>query len=493
MTDDGGGTLRTDAPAPDGMQLLGHDIRSAVSDVIGGLRLMDRDTLPPDSRAQFDRVHAASELLARLVEELLDGTPRDTAGPVGNLNLRRFLDDELRRWHGAAQGTGTGVTLDRAADLPEIVQLNLLHLRRIVANLMGNALRHAEGGRVTLGAELAGDGALSIRVTDNGRGFPPDLLPDLFKPAIRGDDGIPGTGMGLHIASAHAEAIGGTLDARNGPHGGAQVTLTIPRDVWLRPEEPEGGLPDLGGARILVADDSRANLLLVRAMLTRLGAECETARDGIEALNWLARERFDLALIDIEMPSLGGIEVLRSERLRQARGIAPPTSMVAMTAYVLRDNRDVIFDAGADGILAKPLGSIEDFGKAIRHYLDLAPDAAAWTPDTAPALSAVTLAELMRAAGPEFEGQLLDRLREDLEMVARNLKDAVADADLAAILSQTHILLSLSSAVGALPTQEAARRLNHAASREDPEALRAASRLCLSRLAQLRSDLDAAH
>ena len=84
--------------APDGMQLLAHDIRSAVSDVIGGVRLMDRDTLPDDALQQLDRVQAASELLARLVEELLGGTPRDTVGLVGNLNLNRFLDDEVRRW-----------------------------------------------------------------------------------------------------------------------------------------------------------------------------------------------------------------------------------------------------------------------------------------------------------------------------------------------------------------------------------------------------------
>ena len=476
--------------APDGMQLLAHDIRSAVSDVIGGVRLMDRDTLPDDALQQLDRVQAASELLARLVEELLGGTPRDTVGLVGNLNLNRFLDDEVRRWHGAAHGTGTKVTLDRAANLPSIVQINLLHLRRIVSNLMGNALRHAEGGRVTLGAELYSHGeTLSISVSDNGKGFPPDLLPVLFEPAARGEGGAPGTGMGLHIAAAHAKAIGGILSAANVATGGARVTLTLPKAVWCRADDPDDTLSDLRGYRVLVADDSATNRTLVRGMLTRLGAECELARDGIEALNWMARERFDLVLVDIEMPVLGGLDVLRSERLRQARGIAPPTSMLAMTAYVLRDNRDVIYEAGADGILAKPLGSIEDFSKTIHHYLKIAPDPSGWAPEMAPALSAVTLSELMSAAGPEFQNQLLDRLREDLAMVERYLKEALVAGDVPAIRSQTHILLSLSSAIGALPLQEAARHLNQIGRDGDPDSMRSAGKVCLERLAQLRHEL----
>ncbi|SFI45110.1 hybrid sensor histidine kinase/response regulator [Jannaschia pohangensis] len=486
----------TDAPRPiaeveppDEMQLLGHDIRSAVSDVIGGLRLIQRDGLPDPCLAQFDRVQAASEVLARLVEELLGGTPGDTVGEVGNLNLPRFLDDELRRWHGVAQAMDVKVTLDRNANLPDIVRLPLLQLRRILANLMGNALRHSNGTKVVLGAELYRDRTLSICITDNGGGFAPDLLPRLFDAGVRGDGGQPGTGMGLHIASAHAQALGGRLTVGNLPTGGARVTLTIPEAIWMRPADTSDSLPDLSGSRILVADDTATNRLLIQGMLTRMGAECEFARDGIEAMNWLARERFDLALVDIEMPTLGGLDVIRAERLRQARGVAPPTAMVAMTAYVLRDNRDAMIEAGAEGILAKPIGNIEMFGRAIAAWLAAAPDAAKWRPESAPALSAATLAELMMAAGPDHQVELVARLREDLDLVDRHLRDAVETGDMSAIRSQTHVLLSLSSAVGALPTQTAARKLNRACHEDDAEVVRAATLTCLDCLAALRAEL----
>lgn len=478
---------------PDRRELLAHDIRSAMSDVIGGIRLVDRERLPDAALEQIDRAQAAAELLARLVEELLADAPREPAGAVGNLNLARFLDDELRRWHGVARASGGRVTLDRAADVPQIVRLDLLHLRRVVANLMGNAVRHAPGTHVTLAAALTPAGALEIAVRDDGPGFPEAILPDLFKPSVRAAGGAPGTGMGLHIADFHASEIGGTLVARNRPEGGAEVALALPPSVWQRESEPAGGLPDLSGARILVADDSAVNRTLVEGMLNRLGAVCETAADGIEALNWLARERFDLALVDIEMPVLGGLDVLRAERLRQARGIAPPTAMVAMTAYAQGDNRDAIADAGADGVIAKPLTGIGPFGRAVAGYLSQAPDRAAWRPDAAPALSGVMLTELLAAAGPHYEAQLLDRLRADLAAAETGLAAAAEAADRSAMAAQTHVLLSLAGAVGALPTQEAARHLDRLLREGGPaEAIIPAARLALTRLAALRRDLEEA-
>ena len=268
--------------------------------------------------------------------------------------------------------------------------------------------------------------------------------------------------------------------------------LRIPASVWAPRADPtpDGPLPDLRGYRILVADDSGTNRLLIKAMLTRLGAECELARDGIEALNWLSRERFDLALVDIEMPVLGGLDVMRSERLRQARGVAPPTSLVAMTAYVRGDNTDVILEAGADGILSKPLGSIVAFGTELRQLLERAPDGSNWMPEAAPAISAVTLSDLMRAAGPEHQTDLLDRLREDLRLVELRLTQALQSDDHAEVAAQTHVLLSLSSAIGALPTQETARRLNRLAREGQTEAMQVTGRISLARLAQVRAELD---
>jgi CheY-like chemotaxis protein len=478
---------------PDTRALLAHDIRAAVADVIGGLRLIDPGLLPEMARTQLGRVQVSSELLARLVEEVLDDAPAGAAEP-GALDLHRFLDDELRRWHGASRPTGTRVALDRRPELPRTVRLDGLSMRRILANLMANALRHAEGGTVTLAAGVDAEGALWLSVQDDGPGFPEDLLPRLFEPATRAAS-EPGSGLGLHIAAAHAEMLGGRLDARNQPEGGASVGVTIPAERWAIPAQAmgEGSLPNLSGRRVLVADDSETQRLLTRGMLARLGAECELAADGVQASNWMLRERFDLALIDLEMPGMGGLDVIRSERLRQVRGVAPPLALIAVTAYGLRDNRAAIEEAGADGILAKPLPALAPFGRALLGFLAKVPDPRDWAPERAAPFNAATLAELMAAVGPEDQEALLDRLRADLAGVSGTLATALAEGDAKSVETQTHVLLSLSATVGALPVQEAARRLGRLAKEEEgvaAPAVRIAGKTLLGRLEELRDLLD---
>ena len=468
----------TDAPDP--LSLLGHDIRAAVSDVIGGLRLIDGAALPPKARAQVERVHAASELLARLVEEVLAGPLSDdqvAAPPPGILSLPRFLADELRRWHGHAAPSGTRVVLDRGADLPDVVRLDQLHLRRIVSNLMGNALRHAAGGTVELAARREAD-ALVIEVRDDGPGFTDDEKAVAFRPA---SSGAGSTGMGLHIARAHAEGLGGALTVADRPGGGAVVSLVLPEAAWRH--EAARDLPDLAGWRVLVADDSQTNQLLLAGMLAEMGAECEVAGDGIEALNWLARERFDLAVIDLEMPSLGGLEVIRSERLRQARGVAPPTPLVAMTAYVLRDNRDAILAAGAEGILSKPLGTVEEVGALLAHHLDGRPRSADWAPDAAPPLNAALLADLLAATPEDGRAAFLDGLKCDFTRVELDLSAGLAARRGEEVAAAAHALLSLAGVVGALPVQASARTLLSAG---DPDGMLEAAPDVLARLRDLR-------
>ncbi|CUH29252.1 Aerobic respiration control sensor protein ArcB [Jannaschia seosinensis] len=479
----------------DGHRHLAHDIRSALSDVSGGLRLIGREDLPGRARMQLDRAMAASDLLIELIGELLQDTARAPERPDEALDLRVFLQDEARRWRGAAADAGIGVDLHCPSDLPRTARLDLLQLRRILANLMSNAVCHSGGSSVVLAAEVHGDGTLAFCVTDDGGGFPPELLAqtrDLF--AGRGEGGA--DGLGLHIAAAHARAMGAALlveNLRETEGGqGARVTLTVPRSVW----DGEAALrevPSLTGSRILVAEDSDTVRTLIEAILRGFGAECRMARDGIEALNWLARERFDLALIDVEMPTLGGLEVLRAERLRQARGVAPPTALVALTAHALRDCRDEITEAGAEGILTKPIGNANEFGKAVRHYLDAAPDSEAWRPEAAPALSAVTLSDLMATAGPETGADLLSGIRSDLADVTQRMQAAVAKAEPAAIRNEAHVLLSLAAAIGALPTQEAARRVNVMPPDAPDEAIVEAAQKCLERLETLRAFLDEAN
>ncbi|UWQ20177.1 hybrid sensor histidine kinase/response regulator [Jannaschia sp. W003] len=475
----------------DPVALLAHDLRAATADVVGGLRLLEGEALTPDAHAQVERVRASTELLARLVEELLG--ERGGAGGAARgdavADLARILEDELRRWRGAGAPQGVAVTLTREALLPALLAVEPLALRRIIANAMGNALRHARAA-VELRAAPGEGGTVVIEVLDDGPGFPADVLDDPFR-AARPGAGSVGTGLGLHIAADHAEWIGGRLEIRNRSGGGGAVALTLPAALALAPVS-EAAPADLTGWRILVADDSATVQSLVAGMLGQLGATSERAGDGVAALNWLARERFDLALIDVEMPVLGGREVIRAERLRQARGVAPPTPLVALTGHASPAMREALLEDGAEGMLPKPLPEIDVFGRMLAGIVEAAGGRLDWQPDAAPPLSAATLASLMMAAGPDHVGEVLARLRGDLADTEAALDAALRASDRQGVRFQTHVLLSLAGAIGALPTQSVARRLNALAHDGPDEAVRITGRICLSRLGELRTELEGA-
>jgi CheY-like chemotaxis protein len=184
----------------------------------------------------------------------------------------------------------------------------------------------------------------------------------------------------------------------------------------------------------------------------------------------LGRERFDIALLDIEMPRMSGLEVM--EHVRAASGDLAALPLVAVTAYVLRDNREAIYAAGADGIIGKPIASPAEFGRAILRHVGQ-PAGETRPPDVLGGaglevkMDFSRLERLLEAAGPEGSAELLARMTEDLQAVGQALDKGVAAADAEAVRAQTHILIAISGAVGAERLCQFAEVLNIAAKRSN--------------------------
>ncbi|MFN6977715.1 MAG: response regulator, partial [Gemmobacter sp.] len=314
---------------------------------------------------------------------------------------------------------------------------------------------------------------------DDGPGFSPAAMAQLFQFAGRPAGTVkPGQGLGLHIAKELATRAGGSLTAENRPEGGATLTLTLPPECCraapgIDMAGVEAPLPNLSRHRVLIAEDSPTNQLVLRRMLETLGAEVTVAADGLEAVQALDRETFDLALIDIEMPRLSGIDVIRA--LRTMGGPQARIPVLAVTAYVLRANREAIYAAGADAILAKPVGGIEAFGASLARVLARsgpgaeAPEAEAGV--EAPVMAMAQFERLMEVAGAEAAPELLRRLFEDLRHVERQMHVALGDPDWPELRAQTHVLIALAGAVGALRLQHMAEALNIVAHQRDAAAL----------------------
>lgn len=473
------------------MTLLGHDLRAAALDIAGGLRLVSHEGLNQDTRTQLERVRASGEILARLMEEGLSMMLGDDALRIAthptNVHLGQLIYDVDMRWSGRARENGLEFRLAVGPEVPQVLALDRIALERVLSNLLSNAMTYSDHGMVVLDVDMLPSGDLCIAVTDQGPGFSPEAMARLFeyggKPSAISK---PGQGLGMHITRTMAARLGGTISVANRPEGGARVTLVLPPDSWTRPAfaEKPAPLPDLSHCKILVVDDSATNRTIIGQMLAQMGAGVEIAQDGLAAMERLESQHFDLALIDIEMPGILGTEVIRTLRARNCRNAQIP--VIAITAHVLRAHHQVIFAAGADEVLTKPLAGLESFGLSVAAILRRRNTSADNGAKADPLTAACDgLDQLLRTAGPDVGDALLDQLCVDLRSAEHALIAGLADNSIPMVKSCSHVLIALAGAVGARSLQALATRLNTSAHRRETSGFANLGRETLGQLRRL--------
>ena len=229
------------------------------------------------------------------------------------------------------------------------------------------------------------------------------------------------------------------------------------------------GVGWLRDKRILLAEDNITNQMVATQMLDALGARVDVANDGAEALEMIEGKAYDLFLIDIEMPRVSGLDVIRS--IRKADPPLCDAPVIAVTAYALREHREKISEAGADGLIPKPLLGIEQFGRDIVALADQSYQrgADADTPPDEPApaddgpVKMSVFKALEDSIGPEAMADLLGKIDVDLGRAAEEVRRGLAALDKPAIASATHVLISVAGAIGAADLQRLAQKLNAAA------------------------------
>lgn len=453
-----------DAPT---LSLLGHDLRAALSEVIGGLRLVETTGMDAANRLKIARTRAAGEALSLLLEQTLAimlGEADSADAPHGLLQTERLLEGIRLRWEGRAQDNGLDFRLE-APDLPPQLRMDGALVERVLSNLLGNAVKFAGAGCVTCKINLQGD-RLAIAVSDEGPGFAENALPRLFHVNSRPENAAkPGTGLGLHIVRDMVDRAGGSIIARNRPEGGAEVAVHLPLpDQSDLPPLPDAAAatPDLSRCRVLVVDDNATSRTILQQFLGQMGAEVVLATDGVEALGRLERESIDLLLIDMEMPRMTGLDVIR--HLRSQPGPLSHLPVLAITAHVTKAKRTEIETAGANAVLAKPVICPAALAAAVAQTLAGRSEPDGALPDIDPA----QFDRLLSMAGPVMAVELVDRFLEDLQAAAKHLDAARHGPNWASIRAQSHVLIALAGTAGAHRLQGLAEHLNHLAHGDAP-------------------------
>jgi signal transduction histidine kinase/HPt (histidine-containing phosphotransfer) domain-containing protein/ActR/RegA family two-component response regulator len=498
----------------DFLNRMSHELRTPMNGVVGMTELLSRTPQSATQARLTQTIRSSAQVLLRIVNDLLD-LSRAQAGKVTlealPIDLDRVLDECASLFSGTMQSKGIRLRVrppssDRRAPEGRTLIGDPFRIRQIVMNLVGNAVKFTEQGEIAVAADVemtdADRATVHITVSDTGIGMDAAALARIFQPFTQADESTSrrfgGSGLGLAICRELAQLMGGQIMVESTPGKGSAFHVVLPLDLSAAPATaaaPQGtgaaasAMTGAMGGHVLIVEDEPVNATVAQGYLEALGCTSVWCKDGAEGLARSASERFDLILMDLNMPSFDGYETARL--IRERAGAARRIPIIALTAHAPSLVRERCEAAGMDDVLSKPY-TLADCEKLLRRWLppdreprvatrpnsggsildaDPGPQQGAASADnpraTPPAedlakLDSATVVRL-RGAGapgrPNLYSRLVELFRSGSSGALDELQAALRGGDLTTARTICHKLKSSAANVGAMAFSEDVRRL----------------------------------
>ena len=348
---------------------MSHEIRTPLTGVLGYAGLLQKiPDLPEKAVRYVERIIRSGDGLLAIVNNILDFSKLEAGRFALNpapTKLDTLLSDTLEVIRPLADEKHLELSLDLPPHLPSSVIVDGGRLSQVLLNLLGNAVKFTQAGRVALQAVYdSGADSLRLSVSDTGPGVPAAIGDVIFQRFSQVDGSstrqFGGAGLGLAIVKGLVELMGGRVGYESTPGLGATFWLEIPL-VACGPQSNErhlgGAEPELPTLDLLLVDDLEINRELVQALLSPFDVQITEAVDGVGAVAACAKRRFDLILMDLQMPQMDGLQATRA--IRSGGGPNAGTPIVALSANVLATHVDACREAGMDDHLGKPISPHE--------------------------------------------------------------------------------------------------------------------------------------
>jgi signal transduction histidine kinase/ActR/RegA family two-component response regulator len=369
----------------DFLATMSHEMRTPLNGILGMAAVLLSRQLGERERDYVDTIRQAGESLRALVDDVLD-LSKIEAGQLRldltDFELTRVVSDALQIVETLVAQKPLKIVTHYDKRLPRFVRADSTRIRQILLNLLSNAIKFTAQGTIEIHSrvQFVDDRECEIlfSVKDDGIGITEDQQHRLFRPFSQAEDSTArkygGTGLGLAICKRLAERMGGQIGVTSRPGHGSLFWFTVRVLVAQEPRiisEPEApSIPPRQhqprNARVLLVEDNKINQKVATLMLKNLGYPVNVASNGVEALNALDEEHYDLILMDCMMPEMDGFEATR--RLREMGGQGASVPVIAMTASAFDDDRLACMSAGMNDFISKPVCEY-DLGTKLEFWL----------------------------------------------------------------------------------------------------------------------------